>query len=384
MSKRLSVHRSRSPSRVKKADPSINKVLSYLENMNKRLQNIEKINKIRSRSRSGPSTRKRLRRISTSSSSSHESRSSSLSRCISNPTSPGSLIMDRSTDNEADTAQENILVTEGAESNFAAEEHTSPQNNALLSDDVVAILGPKDFNIKKYGPSLHDDLALRWDKLLAEGLSDEDKRKLCEAHLPPKNLSAMAAPKLNPLIEKAVSPSNVSRDNRLAAEQQQVAATLAAIGQLFSSVLSEEGGGNRQHISLLNDTSKLLLDLFHQQSKTRRALIAVNLNQEFQEANKENITPDGFLFGENLEERLKAAKNLEVSGKILKPKPNKTSYKKPLNSKAPSRQQRGTTRREGNPRQYRPVPKYPTQHRAYNTVMNNNPQRKRAVRRWQT
>lgn len=109
----------------------------------------------------------------------------------------------------------------------------------------MAILGQKDPHTKPLGPELHNDLVTRWSYLISCGLSDDDKKHLCLKYPPPENFQAIASPKLNPIIEKAISNSNLQRDRRLAATQDQIAAILACVGQLFTLVLAEEGGGGQ-------------------------------------------------------------------------------------------------------------------------------------------
>jgi len=254
-----------------------------------------------------------------------------------------------------------------------------------LSDDVVAILGEKADSKISWGPNVHPDLVPRWKALLASGLSEDEKKLLIQKYPPPENLQHMGAPILNPVVLKAISTSNAQRDQRMASSQSQMAATLSALGRLLTLILAEEGGGNRQHISLLNDASRLLMDSFHQQTLARRGLIAVNLSKEFQEINN-NIPLDPFLFGENLEERLKNTKSLEDSGKTLKPKISKTPYKGTagaLNYKAPPRQHQGT-RREGSKfhqssiRQFKQIP---NNRQFYTNHNQSQGQRKKTFRR---
>lgn len=110
---------------------------------------------------------------------------------------------------------------------------------------MVAILGEQEPLVKNVRPKLHNHLVTRWSHIIACGLSDDDRKLLCHKHPPPENFQVIAAPKLNPIIEKAISSSNLQRDQRLAATQDQLATCLASIGQLFTLVLAEEGGGNR-------------------------------------------------------------------------------------------------------------------------------------------
>ncbi|CAH1986735.1 unnamed protein product [Acanthoscelides obtectus] len=74
----------------------------------------------------------------------------------------------------------------------------APPPGVELSEDVVEILGTPDTNTVICGPNLHKDLVSRWQKAVAAGLSEEDKKELCNKYPPPENFQYMAAPKLNP------------------------------------------------------------------------------------------------------------------------------------------------------------------------------------------
>lgn len=223
-----------------------------------------------------------------------------------------------------------------------------------LSDDILQILGKKEASPKIVGPKIHEDLIPRWKYIMINGLSDEQRKTLLFKLPPPENFENLTSPQINAVLEKAISQSNLARDKKLSNCQALVAGSLSAIGQVLSSILTKEGeGGDRQHIELLNDAGRMLTDLWHSQTVTRRELIAINLTNEFQEANKE-IPLDNSLFGQDLQERLKATKNLEDCGKTLKAKVPKANGKnlsrqpaassRTLNSRAPTRYPRGTFR----------------------------------------
>ncbi|VEN36630.1 unnamed protein product [Callosobruchus maculatus] len=246
-----------------------------------------------------------------------------------------------------------------------------PLSSAPLSEDIVEILGKKSTPPTLTGPKIHEDLVSRWKIVLNAGLSDDERSSLLSKLPPPKNFQIVSAPRLNAVVQKALSPSNLSRDERLAKLQNVVAASLAGVGQVCSMILAEEGGGDRRYIELLNNTGRLLADLWHSQNTTRRDLISINLSKEFQEVTEE-VPLDTYLFGENLDEKMKANKTSEDYGKILKAKTTKTTSKgahhaiptssrqrvpvtaRALNYRAPSRWQKGTTRERS--RYYQTVP----------------------------
>ncbi|CAH1969169.1 unnamed protein product [Acanthoscelides obtectus] len=67
----------------------------------------------------------------------------------------------------------------------------------------------------------------------------------------------------------------------------------------------------------LSDAGRLLSDVHHTLSVSRKELAILNLNKEWKETLIDSPV-DEWLFGEDLEERLKAAKSLQFSSKQLK------------------------------------------------------------------
>lgn len=152
----------------------------------------------------------------------------------------------------------------------------------------------------------------------------------------------MKAPELNPEIKAAISSQILKRDDRLALKQQQLGTSISVIAEALSLSLAEEEGGNYQCIKLLSDAGRLLCDIYHSETLTRKDLVSINLNKDIRETLSDGTTGQ-YLFGESLEERLKTAKSLEKSIQELRPVKPKVTKKtvQHLNSKGPSRQTRG-------------------------------------------
>ncbi|CAH2001345.1 unnamed protein product [Acanthoscelides obtectus] len=152
--------------------------MNCLRNIPKRLRKIEY-------RRSRSPVRKRHRRVVSSLSSSSQSSESSLSSRSRTP--PGSSVMDRSGGHTSNCTVSPICLP-------SAGQGDAPPPGVELSEDVVEILGSPDTNTFIYGPNLHKDLVSRWQKAVAAGLSEEDKKELCNKYPLPKNFQYMAAP----------------------------------------------------------------------------------------------------------------------------------------------------------------------------------------------
>lgn len=93
----------------------------------------------------------------------------------------------------------------------------------------------------------------------------------------------------------------------------------------------------------LSDAGRLLSDIHHSETVSRRELVTMNLNKDWKDTLSESPM-DEWLFGTDLEERLKTAKSLQATSKQLKPTRTplkKANFTKPLNSRSPSKYQQG-------------------------------------------
>nr|CAH7717095.1 unnamed protein product [Callosobruchus chinensis] len=164
----------------------------------------------------------------------------------------------------------------------------------------------------------------------------------------PDNSRYFEAPKLNAIVRQAINDSVVKRDERLTYKQTQIGVALSAIGSVISELLEkqEAGGDNKSIIERLSDAGRLLSDLHHSESTTRRDLASLNLNKEWRDTLSQSIS-DEWLFGEDLEERIKQAKTIQQSSdqlKSTKRAPRKVpNARSSLNPKSPLKKFRGTS-----------------------------------------
>lgn len=195
-----------------------------------------------------------------------------------------------------------------------------PENPTSLGKDILSILGEEGTTKSTFAKPIQADVASRWDSILTRGLDEETKDVLINKYLPPENCQGINPPIINPEVKIAISESVIRRYTRLMQTQQQIASSLSAIGLALTTMLDkEEGEKNRDYIELLSNAGRLLANVHFSESKSRRELIALNLNKELKETLVS--TPiSGLLFGNNLEDRIKTAKELEKSGQQLKPK----------------------------------------------------------------
>lgn len=170
---------------------------------------------------------------------------------------------------------------------------------------------------KSYSAPIQPELASRWKKILQSGLSDEAKKELIKKYLPPENCIELNPPKINLEVEKAVPENTIRRDKRLSQLQSQVGAATSAVAWLITDILQKGEGVNMAYIECLNDIGRLLSDVFHSESVSRRELLALNINKDLKDTLTHTPISE-WLFGKDLDTTIKSAKDLEKSSDQLK------------------------------------------------------------------
>lgn len=148
-------------------------------------------------------------------------------------------------------------------------------------------------------------------------------------------------------VKKAVPENTIRRDARLSQLQCQIGAASSAVAGLITDMLKEREGVNRKYIEYLNDIGRLLCDIHHSESISRRELLlALNINKDLKDA-LTNTSIGEWLFGKDLDDTIKTARDLEKSSDQLKlPKRRPENYpstSKQGNFKRPSLTKKGTS-----------------------------------------
>nr|CAH7759782.1 unnamed protein product [Callosobruchus chinensis] len=94
----------------------------------------------------------------------------------------------------------------------------------------------------------------------------------------------LGLPQLNKVVNQAISESVARRDERLASLQRQLGASLPAIELVISDMLKVGEGSSKEYIEKLSDAERLIADLHHAQSTSRKQLVSLNLNKDWKEA----------------------------------------------------------------------------------------------------
>lgn len=219
------------------------------------------------------------------------------------------------------TADSDVCSVSGISDNFDDNQDVLDiDNDVSLPDDVLELLGDDPEKKPDISFSLHESLVSRWNALLINGLKKEDCAGLLNKYEIPSNLNSLTPPKLNPEVKAALLKSSLASDSSYLEEQNQLSKGICALGKGISSILGnvknlpEELKGDL--LSSLLDSGRILTNLFHRVTVTRKNLIVPHLKNMKVLADKS--TPSEYLFGTDLSEKLKAFKNIETVSKELK------------------------------------------------------------------
>lgn len=225
--------------------------------------------------------------------------------------------------------------------NAIEREKTVPEHEVELQQELLNVLGARLESEKRTDSAIHKDVALRWSDIVKQGLPEEEVNRLLQKYPVPENCPFIAIPKLNAEINASVQENTIKRDKRIMEKQERIAGCLAAVGKAISIALKIENPQKIGLLELLSDGGRLLASIHREESLARKNLILANLNSSLK-TTLTNTSVDEWLFGVDLEDKIKTAKSLEKTSKELKPptKPLQQSngQRRPKNTKGPPRQ----------------------------------------------
>ncbi|XP_063541959.1 uncharacterized protein LOC134750664 [Cydia strobilella] len=205
---------------------------------------------------------------------------------------------------------------------------SSSAQDQELDDDILLMLGDAPRPELALGDSIHKDVASRWHEILLKGLQKEVKEKLFQEYLVPSNCDLLVAPTLNAEAKAALTVSSIKRDHAIMEKQKQLGIALSALAQATDLLLKPDASAQKI-LKPVSDACRILCDSHYLETKTRRYFVVSSVNTDLKET-LTNTVRDGFLFGDNVTDKLKAAQSIQKSGETLKhtPKPFNNRFNK--------------------------------------------------------
>jgi len=184
----------------------------------------------------------------------------------------------------------------------------------VLDKDILEMLGEDPRKSKALDITLHESIKLRWNYWIANGIEKKIKDELTEKYA---RSTEFDAPGLNAEISAILTEPAIKRDKYMLENQKLAGSALTAIGSALTMTMSEEEPDKLTFVQRLNEAAKLIIEIHHNQSKSRKAFIYPGVKKQFQNMLKET-KPDNLLFGNNLAEKIKDSKNIEKLSQNVK------------------------------------------------------------------
>ncbi|KAJ8680070.1 hypothetical protein QAD02_015857 [Eretmocerus hayati] len=214
------------------------------------------------------------------------------------------------------------------------EVETTPHETPKLGEDILKVIEPRYPQELVLSDAIPQEIADRWEDIVKAGLPDEERSKLPKTYATPENCLFIDPPKLNPTIKDSFDKDSpvLKRDKRIVERQERIAAAIGATSIILNETLKKLPKEVKL-IDTINQTGRILADLQHEENNIRKNLLVSNLNNNLRETLNDGV-PDQFLFGKDLDERVKAREAIERASKKLKPVAKAANSK---NAKSPSR-----------------------------------------------
>ncbi|XP_063971895.1 uncharacterized protein LOC135159789 [Diachasmimorpha longicaudata] len=228
-----------------------------------------------------------------------------------------------STPGNLPTIQTTVVPRAQTDVNLTSTSNVVVAETPLQTDELEAI-GDKVIKSRELAPAAHSEVLDRFGllEIIKKGLPIDERKNLAGKFLLPSNCLFLDPPKLNGSVKSSIQDTILKRDTRIIEKQSKVAMGLSGLMQICSLVLklpvSEEKSAL---LSTLTGVTRIVTDIQHDETCIRRNLLLKNVNASMRDTLLSTI-PDEWLFGTDVEEKVKAAKAMALVTNALKPHPH--------------------------------------------------------------
>lgn len=164
--------------------------------------------------------------------------------------------------------------------------------------------------------NLHPEVKNIWQDILQKGLTKESRESITKSIPTIKNCNT-SAPLLNPEVRFTLSKQALKRDEYRSLKQNQIGTAICGLSEFLQNLLDNENQINDDDaIEKLSNCIRLLCDVHHMESQSRRAVILPGLKTTVRESMEKSDIGEN-LFGKNLSDVIHETKTLEKSKKEL-------------------------------------------------------------------
>jgi len=210
----------------------------------------------------------------------------------------------------------------------------SPQ----IDPDLLEILGELPPEKILEGKNIHPEVATRWEHIIRKGLDLQSSADIITKYPPAGNCKPLKVPKLNAEIDLLLSDSLRKRDECYANLQLQLTSGISAFGQVLSSAVSNNGNLSAEDMKTMNDAGKIFVNIHHNISEVRKSILKPTFPATIKKPAAESEVGE-WLFGDNLQEKLKTAKDLAKVASDLTQKSSASSGPTTRNKRTTNSQQ---------------------------------------------
>ncbi|XP_044744223.1 uncharacterized protein LOC123306325 [Coccinella septempunctata] len=199
---------------------------------------------------------------------------------------------------------------------IAIPEEDGEKNPNTSNASILGILGYEQIPQKKTSPKIHPTIVDHWGDILRSGLPQNKVMEMVKKYPPVENCPWIEVPKLNPEVNVVINELARKRDQRVQKSQNQIGAAITAIAQALNEAVEEESP-NIRLIERLSDAGRILTAVNFEESSLRRGLINPGINDKLKDE-LNSTAVDGYLYGNNLGEKIKETKALEKVSETFK------------------------------------------------------------------
>ncbi|XP_043465395.1 uncharacterized protein LOC122500503 [Leptopilina heterotoma] len=151
--------------------------------------------------------------------------------------------------------------------------------NNELKDSILALLGEDPAKNTCVGPQIHRAIADRWTDILQNGLPKDKKEEILKKYSPAENCSMLQAPKLGPHVQSTMSTISIKRDAYQMLAQNQLGKGISVLGTVLTEMVNlKDEKEDQGQIALFSDAARILTDLYHTMSTSRKYFIMSGFN----------------------------------------------------------------------------------------------------------
>lgn len=207
---------------------------------------------------------------------------------------------------------------------------TNAKDSAGNEADILCDIA-QDYDLDdQCGSPVGDKLAAMLNKMARSKLSEEKLKEKLNKYSRPQNCENLVGAKVNPEIWSKIRPETRSRDLKMQKIQNTILKAITPLAELSDSLLNLKSKNDvfdtAKAVRQILDSVALLTHANCDIIQRRRELIRPDLNKLYQQICAEHVSFTGFLFGDDLPQKIKDINMTNRVGQKLSGQEHKGSF----------------------------------------------------------